>query len=635
MLRKGLALLAMALFTAPLFADIELSTSINDVFHRGTNELAGSITMRVQDNDFSSASTTEPVFIRVTLDHQAELANTLVDLNGSGLTDDPIYLAMKLNADPGAQLALAADSQSVSIVRWVEGESAFWIRVQTASDEWIQLNNGNFVTPQENLTVSWTLGISARRSSEDLDNIAADRKNLPFNTRDPFTIGEDEDATSTLICVDLSGSDLTTTGVESLLNYDPIAFDDTAEISLGSYRPGNDTGINFTNDFSIARGKNRECTVNVAEKGAPAVEDLCIPRAGLNENDNGWLEVTNTIGFIIDCERGGDFLDTDLYDGSYITFTTNGGDYGIERASYTSSASAGTYSRSSSFENNGETLYRELDLTWNSGFAVLDQFRADTSVTVRYHNSNGPVDVLLDWSITLVNHNGEEDVDPFDGADQHIRCLPSEFLIASGQWDFGSFVDCSGNDAVIFFPYLPILQGNELFWAGLSVVNQGNVDLDLEAVVYHENGDRFTADLGDLAAQTQATYLVSAGDDGVPYFGGTGDNEDLAVSAVPSSDTVDASSFGLYRSNMFVVGSFLASYDDEVNSGDLDGYLLIGKGGDIDGAYLPRNYDNDLPGQNADLPLNRGKKALAPIVNVIGAERPATYHFNHGKWVNK
>ena len=44
---------------------------------------------------------------------------------------------------------------------------------------------------------------------------------------------------------------------------------------------------------------------------------------------------------------------------------------------------------------------------------------------------------------------------------------------------------------------------------------------------------------------------------------------------------------------------------DEIFNGDLDGYLLIGSGNNVDGAYLPRNYDNDIPGQNADLPLRR------------------------------
>ena len=56
-------------------------------------------------------------------------------------------------------------------------------------------------------------------------------------------------------------------------------------------------------------------------------------------------------------------------------------------------------------------------------------------------------------------------------------------------------------------------------------------------------------------------------------------------------------------SNQMPPGPDGADWDD-VLSGDLDGYLLIGSDALlVDGAYLPRNYDNDSPGQDADLPL--------------------------------
>jgi hypothetical protein len=283
MFRKILAVTALALMAAPIFADVELTTSINDVFHRGSNELAGSITMRVNANDFNTASTLDPVFIRITLDHNAKLARTLVNLNSAdGLINDPIYLAMRLN-DPGPIFGLQADPQTVSIVRWIRGESSFWIRVQSDSSDWISTLGGTPRPPEEELTVSWTLGISARLSFNTMATVLPvglqPKRNLPFNTRDVTTAGIPEDAVSTLICCDLTTSDLDTTGVESLLNFDPIAFDDTAEISLGNYRPGNDTGINFTNDFAIARGKRRQCTVEVVGKGAPVWASLCIPRA--------------------------------------------------------------------------------------------------------------------------------------------------------------------------------------------------------------------------------------------------------------------------------------------------------------------------------------------------------------------
>ena len=64
----------------------------------------------------------------------------------------------------------------------------------------------------------------------------------------------------------------------------------------------------------------------------------------------------------------------------------------------------------------------------------------------------------------------------------------------------------------------------------------------------------------------------------------------------------DLSRMSMIRSDFWTGGT---DFLDEIFDGDLDGYLLVGSGNNVDGAYLPRNYDNDIPGQNADLPLRR------------------------------
>ncbi|CAM2063843.1 hypothetical protein SCOR_00670 [Sulfidibacter corallicola] len=61
------------------------------------------------------------------------------------------------------------------------------------------------------------------------------------------------------------------------------------------------------------------------------------------------------------------------------------------------------------------------------------------------------------------------------------------------------------------------------------------------------------------------------------------------------------------RMSLFVVGCFTPEFQD-IFDGDLDGYLLIGDDSDIDGSYLPRNYDNEIPNQNCDLPIRRSKR---------------------------
>jgi len=57
---------------------------------------------------------------------------------------------------------------------------------------------------------------------------------------------------------------------------------------------------------------------------------------------------------------------------------------------------------------------------------------------------------------------------------------------------------------------------------------------------------------------------------------------------------------------MFVRGCFTPEFED-IYDNDLDGYLLIGGGAGIDGSYLPRNYDSDIPGEDCDLPVRFDK----------------------------
>ena len=642
MFKKGLAVLTLALLAAPLFADVELSTSINDVFHRGTNELAGSITMTVTANDFDDASTSEPVFIRVTLDHEARLASTLVDQAGPTATEDPIYLAMVLETAQGGIQAMNADPATVSIVRWVKGESALWLRVQTSSADWIS-EGPITVSPEEGLPISWSFGISARTSFEALEDLAGLR-NLPYNTRDlTATNLTPEDATSTLICVDLSDSSLTTSGIESALEYDIIAFDEQADFGNGVYGEGDIARINFTNDFRIARGKGRACTVGIGAKGGFDQVSMCVPAAFGNDQVNGFIWATNTIEFIINCSRGGTFIQTDLVDGSYLTFDTGArAPYGFhpnDSVNFVGAVSPGDTVLYNPFSSHGDTLYRSVDLIWNDGTKGLLNYHVTASVHLRYHYLDAPTAIDLDYTITLLNHDGEYDSIPFDGDDQTRRCPPSEFVIYEDVWNFGSFVECTGVPVTLFFPYMPKLISDNLFWSGVSLVNHGGVDFDeLTVHIYDENGNLFTADLPGLAQRNQYTWLLINDVDAgvVALFDMTEDANGEFVVPAPANPEVPADSFGQTRMSMFVVGNFEAEFANDVFSGDLDGYLLIGKGGDIDGSYLPRNYDNDIPGQNADLPLSRSKASNNSLrAKVVTSSTPAKYSYTNGLPVNK
>jgi hypothetical protein len=645
MLKKCLAVLVLAFAAAPLFADVELQTSINDVFYRGSAELTGSITMTVNDDDFHDASTMEPIFIRVTLADNATLAEDLVncDLPVTDFRHDPIYLAMEL-VSVGNALSIRALTETVSIVRWVEGEPSFWLRVQSNSDTWIgPTAGGALFGPNEDAKVSWTMGVSARSSAAD--HQVADKSNLPFNTRNPDTTGLEEDATSTLICVNLVDSTLP---LGERLEFDPLALD--YRVWQGSCYfdrdEGNQLGIDFTNDFEIARGKDRSCVVSVGDPKGPGADDvrLCVPAAVGNGGVDGYVKATNVIQYTITCFTGGGLINTDLYPGAYTSFSAGGRGYGFlstgGTAAYGTVDSEGNFSPNPDsgdvvlYNNLGGNLYNDLDLIYDGEKENLGSETLTIQVCVYYYYTNQPTDIVLDWSVTLVSHDGAEDDAPFDGPDQHRRCAPSEFEIYAGEWQFGNYILCAGNQVSIFFPYLPKFNDPvdpPTFWVGVSYVNQGAVDFaegGVAMIAYDEDGVRYenTDAMPALPVANQMTWLLWD-NLGVVEIRGAGANNAGWVS------TFSPAGFGGTRSSMFITGNFEAENLSTVFDGDLDGYLLIGslENNAVDGAYLPRNYDNDIPGQNADLPLRRSKRAVDGN-KAITRDYPAKYGMKNGHY---
>lgn len=84
-------------------------------------------------------------------------------------------------------------------------------------------------------------------------------------------------------------------------------------------------------------------------------------------------------------------------------------------------------------------------------------------------------------------------------------------------------------------------------------------------------------------------------------------------------------------SSMFVTGEFSAAFP--MDDGDLDGYLLIGSGdtANIDGSYLPRNYNNDSEfEQGADLPLRRREGSGDDVLWVVNQKNGQLRLTRHG-----
>ncbi len=64
---------------APLWAEIGVQQSINDVYYRGNHQIAGSTTTTVYADDFHGVSPENPAFYNFKLYQDAVLADTLVD----------------------------------------------------------------------------------------------------------------------------------------------------------------------------------------------------------------------------------------------------------------------------------------------------------------------------------------------------------------------------------------------------------------------------------------------------------------------------------------------------------------------------------------------------------------------------
>ncbi len=401
-------------------AEVQVSTSINDVYLRGARQLPGTITLTVTGDDFSAASPQTPIFIAVTLDKNAKIAKTLVDLTSADPTvNQPVYLTLgQFEFSP--DYTNNAPTDAVSIVRWKAGEARLWIRVQRSSSEWLLDAASNPTHPTPSVRVSWTVGVSARTSFEATEDWYPNFVNLPFNTRNLQTTGEVEDAHSTLICTDLSASTLGTTGLESILNIAISAYDETAEISPGVYGGGNLLPIDFVNDTRIARGKETDCAVSVSH----------------GPSRNGVVQ--QQLDFILNCSRTSPFFTVDLTSGSFLTLETDPSKEEGFRPDNTwflgDNPGVAVVDPDSAFTSNGKTYYSRIHLYWDGPRQITTNY--PVSVVTELVHEDPETAPEITWSWNLVNNGDPRDSAPFDGPHQHNRCEPDVLAQNSGALQF-------------------------------------------------------------------------------------------------------------------------------------------------------------------------------------------------------
>ncbi|CAM2068532.1 hypothetical protein SCOR_24385 [Sulfidibacter corallicola] len=235
----------------PPSSSVDIRTTVTDVFVGGACEQAGLLLAQIRDDAFAPASTENPIYIAMTLDHGATLCRTRVAPGSS-----PIHLAIAFEETPPRGVTLAAASDAVSVVRWVEGERTIYLKVQQSTSEWIDYQ-GALGAPSDSFRVRFGLG-QTRMESHRLNALkyVQGHANLPANSRlkqfrrrswmrpasttMELDLGESDAQIFDFISLDLVALDADTEGVEDETDADDIFW-------------GSLLSIPFSGDTIIAR----------------------------------------------------------------------------------------------------------------------------------------------------------------------------------------------------------------------------------------------------------------------------------------------------------------------------------------------------------------------------------------------
>jgi hypothetical protein len=645
---KKLTILAALSFGCMAFADVNIRTNISPVFVGGTCEQAGAVTFTVDNDDFANASTAEPVYIRMTLDHDAVLCETLVDRENASTPEvehNPIYIPMRLEGGLTTD-TIAANQETTSIVRWIGGEKEIWIKIQTSSSVWIQ-SLGGLISPDPTRPVSFNLGVSALIS--DQNAVSALEDPLNFNANLPYHVLESDldagaevpnitNAISTLYCVNLANSNLQAVPApaeNSILNFDPISYQSSQGVETSATVGGIDEGaqqqINFSNDTRIARGFDLdECTFDgtkADENGnfwTRANAELCSDTVGGSDQTDanvlGLIHMTNRYGVEINCPNGinnGSWLrltvpDEKNYGFLFANYDEDGfpegsdggedeGPYNLANSAFDVQATDTTDMPASTWRN--PTGYYDAD-SINAGGKQLSRV-AETEYTGTHVAEGSTVRIYFSsqvctWyeeeptAVVLGVWAGITARDDFFALNNltHREAWQNDFCdggreILNIEWDFGDFVACGTNiDTEVVRIFYPYVPklAGTDFVAGVSFVNQGAHALSVSANIYESDGEGWTTDFGDLESRHLQTWLLVDDEQGVGFY--NFDNlDDVMFKAVTPMDETTKLLYGTLRSSMYIIGS--ASVGG--NSGNAAGAC------DLDGYMLIAN-GNDLSG---------------------------------------
>lgn len=194
--------------------EFSLNTAVNPV-RAQQQVLLGSATVDIRATD---GSITGNVYMRLSLLDNITLAETLVDGRPGSptATAQPIHLPLLYRQgffDPELELVAAADT--ISIIRWIQGERYIWVRVKmpgiTADDAWLRdVASDTLVLPGYGRMPEFTFGLAAEQSYADSQpeyEEAIRKANLPGCSRSMEPQSTD-DIVSTLFLADTTGANL-------------------------------------------------------------------------------------------------------------------------------------------------------------------------------------------------------------------------------------------------------------------------------------------------------------------------------------------------------------------------------------------------------------------------------------------
>ncbi len=239
---KPLLLLLSTWYFSVSALAIDISTQVSLVSHEQDFQLLGSFTLKVDNDAFSDASPSNPLYIRFRTLHSRGWSKTVVDMRHPA-NHAPVNIAIfPVTQSTAINPGLPADA--VQLVRLIEGEREGWLRINRSSSTWVATNNIG-VAPSPDQPVGVSLGLRGSQSIRDGANtpsggneradsgyLADTSMFADYRQTSSFRVG-------TLERLDFIAVDSDTLGVET-----------TDGIFLGG-----SLSVSFSDDVVVARGE--------------------------------------------------------------------------------------------------------------------------------------------------------------------------------------------------------------------------------------------------------------------------------------------------------------------------------------------------------------------------------------------